>query len=92
MLVIEDRGLSLDHLAAYGTGDQIHIEDPAVHHAGRDRCDARVRWQELRPSLSNRPSTSAEERRARPVLRPCGSAPDCPVDALRVPPTARSAC
>lgn len=48
-LVIEDRGVPLDHIAAYGAGDQIHIEDLAAYLAGRDRCDARARWQELHP-------------------------------------------
>src|SRR4051812_41527323 len=27
ILVIEDRGVPLDHIAAYGAGDQIHLED-----------------------------------------------------------------
>ncbi|MFY0409764.1 hypothetical protein ACI6PP_22370, partial [Solicola sp. PLA-1-18] len=47
-LVVEDRGLPLDHLAAYGAGDQIHVEDLAAHLAGRDRCNPRQRWEELR--------------------------------------------
>lgn len=50
LLVIEDRGVPLDQIAAYGAGDQIHIEDLAAYLAGRDRCDARARWQELQPS------------------------------------------
>jgi uncharacterized protein YndB with AHSA1/START domain len=49
-LVIEDRGVPLDQIAAYGAGDQIHMEDLAAYLAGRDRCDARARWQELQPS------------------------------------------
>ena len=50
VLVIEDRGLPLDHLAAYGAGDQVHVEDLAAYLAGRGRCDARARWQELHPA------------------------------------------
>ena len=50
ILVIEDRGVPLDNIAAYGAGDQIHIEDLAAYLAGRERCDARTRWQELQPS------------------------------------------
>jgi uncharacterized protein YndB with AHSA1/START domain len=50
VLVVEDRGVPLDHIAAYGAGDQIHLEDLAAYLAGRDRCDPRTRWQELQPS------------------------------------------
>lgn len=49
-LVLEHRGVPLAQLAAYGAGDQVHLEDLAAHLAGRDRCDARVRWQELHPA------------------------------------------
>ncbi len=49
LLVLEDRGVPLDHIAAYGAGDQIHVEDLAAYLAGQDRCDARARWQELQP-------------------------------------------
>lgn len=47
ILVIEDRGLPVDQIAAYGAGDQIHVEDLAAYLAGRERCDAPVRWQTL---------------------------------------------
>jgi uncharacterized protein YndB with AHSA1/START domain len=47
VLVIEDRGVPVDQIAAYGAGDQIHVEDLAAHLAGGERCDARARWQEL---------------------------------------------
>lgn len=50
ILVIEDRGVPLDHIAAYGAGDQIHVEDLAAYLAGGERCDARSRWQELHPA------------------------------------------
>ena len=50
VLVIEDRGVPLDQIAAYGAGDQIHVEDLAAYLAGLERCDARARWQELQPA------------------------------------------
>jgi uncharacterized protein YndB with AHSA1/START domain len=50
ILVVEDRGVPLDYIAAYGAGDQIHLEDLAAYIAGRERCDARARWQELHPT------------------------------------------
>ena len=37
-------------IAAYGAGIQVHIEDLAAHIAGRERCDAEARWQELQPA------------------------------------------
>jgi len=49
-LVIEDRGVPLEHIAAYGAGDQIHIEDLAAYLAGGNPRDARARWQELEPA------------------------------------------
>lgn len=53
VLVIEDRGLPLEQIAAYGAGDQIHIEDLAAYLDGRERCDARARWQELHPAYQD---------------------------------------
>ncbi len=50
ILVIEDRGLPLDQIAAYGAGDQVHVEDLAAYLAGCEPCDARARWQELQPA------------------------------------------
>lgn len=47
LLVFEDHGLPPENLAAYASGDQIHLEDLSAHLAGRGRCDARQRWQEL---------------------------------------------
>lgn len=46
-LVWEERGLPLSQLAAYGAGIQVHVEDLAAHIAGRERCDAKTRWDEL---------------------------------------------
>jgi uncharacterized protein YndB with AHSA1/START domain len=50
VLVLEERGLPLDLIAAYGAGIQVHVEDLAAHVAGRDRVDANARWTELFPA------------------------------------------
>ncbi len=50
ILILEERGMPVNLLAAYGAGIQVHIEDLAVHVAGRERCDADARWEELQPS------------------------------------------
>ena len=53
ILVWEERGMPLDHLADYGSGIQVHVEDLAAHLAGRERCDAEARWAELRPAYQD---------------------------------------
>jgi uncharacterized protein YndB with AHSA1/START domain len=50
ILILEERGMPVNLLAAYGAGIQVHIEDLAAHIAGRERCDAEARWEELEPS------------------------------------------
>jgi uncharacterized protein YndB with AHSA1/START domain len=50
ILILEERGMPVNLLAAYGAGIQVHIEDLAAHIAGRERCDADARWQELLPA------------------------------------------
>ncbi len=50
ILVLEERGMLLDHLADYGAGIQVHVEDLAAHLAGRERCDIEARWAELLPA------------------------------------------
>ncbi len=50
ILVLEERGMPLDHLAAYGAGLQVHVEDLAAHIGGRERCDMQQRWAELLPA------------------------------------------
>ncbi len=50
ILVIEERGMPLDQLAAYGAGVQVHVEDLATHIAGRERRDMPERWAELLPT------------------------------------------
>lgn len=49
-LVVEERGLPLGAVAAYGAGWQAHIEDLAAHLAGRPAGDWRARWQQLSPA------------------------------------------
>src|SRR5260370_4508166 len=53
ILVLEERGMPLDLLAAYGAGVQIHVEDLAAYLAGRDRVDAAARWGELQPAYQD---------------------------------------
>lgn len=50
ILVVEERGMPLPHIADYGAGWQVHIEDLAAHLAGRERCDIEKRWAELAPA------------------------------------------
>ncbi len=57
LLVIEDRGVPLEQIAAYAAGDQVHVEDLASYLAGGDRCDARARWQELHPAYQEQAAT-----------------------------------
>jgi len=49
VVVLEFSGLPLAHIAAYGAGDQIHLEDLASYLAGGGPCDARTRWEQLHP-------------------------------------------
>jgi len=49
-LVLEERGLPLDELAAHGAGWQAHVEDLAAHLVGGGRGDWRTRWAELAPT------------------------------------------
>jgi uncharacterized protein YndB with AHSA1/START domain len=50
ILILEERGMPVNLLAAYGAGIQVHIEDLAAHIAGRERCNAEARWEELQPA------------------------------------------
>ena len=50
ILILEQRGMPVELLAAYGAGIQVHIEDLAAHIADRERCDAKARWEELLPA------------------------------------------
>jgi uncharacterized protein YndB with AHSA1/START domain len=53
ILVWEERGMPLDLIAAYGAGIQVHVEDLAAYLAGRERCDAEARWDELMPAYQD---------------------------------------
>ena len=53
ILVWEERGMPVDLLAPYGAGIQVHVEDLAAYFAGRERCDAGARWQELFPAYQD---------------------------------------
>ena len=53
ILVLEERGMPLNLIAAYGAGIQVHVEDLAAHLAGRERCDADARWNELQPAYED---------------------------------------
>lgn len=47
--VVEEQGIPLNLLAAYGDGIQVHIDDLAAHLAGRERGDSDARMNELYP-------------------------------------------
>lgn len=49
-LVIEERGVPADQLAAYGAGWQVHAEDLAAHVAGRERDTDEARWVDMVPA------------------------------------------
>lgn len=49
VLVVEERGMPLDQLAAYGAGVQIHVEDLSDHMAGLERRPTGSRWKALLP-------------------------------------------
>ena len=53
LLAFEERGMPLEQLAAYGAGNQVHVEDLAAHLAGGERCDADMRWNELLPAYQD---------------------------------------
>jgi hypothetical protein len=49
-LVIEERGIPIEHLPGHGSGWQAHVEDLGAHLDGRERQDWPTRWIELTPS------------------------------------------
>ena len=53
ILVWQERGMPVDLLAAYGAGVQVHVEDLAAYLAGRGRCDAEARFDELFPAYQD---------------------------------------
>ena len=50
ILAWEEREIPVNLIAAYGAGVQVHVEDLAAYLAGRDRCDAAARFDELFPA------------------------------------------
>jgi uncharacterized protein YndB with AHSA1/START domain len=50
VLVVEERGIPLEHVAAYGAGAQVHVEDLAAYLAGRERREGPERWAEILPA------------------------------------------
>ena len=50
VVVVEQRGLPLELLWAYGAGLQIHVEDLAAYIVGRERGDTETRFAELEPA------------------------------------------
>jgi hypothetical protein len=50
ILVVEERGLPLPLLPAYGAGVQLHVENLADHVGGRELADPEARWEELLPA------------------------------------------
>ena len=50
VLTVEERGMPVALLAAYGAGIQIHVEHLADHLAGRDLRDTEDLWDRLFPS------------------------------------------
>ena len=50
LLVVEERGMPVEYLAAYGAGVQIHVEDLTAYIGGRGRCDSNARMDELFPA------------------------------------------
>ena len=50
ILILEERGMPMNLLAAYGAGNQVHVEDLAAYLAGRERGDGEARWNELMPA------------------------------------------
>jgi len=72
ILVVEERGMPLDLLAAYGAGVQIHVENLAAHLAGRQPGDTGARWDELLPAyqdLAGNPQWQAERATLTAFLR-----------------------
>ena len=52
-LVWEERRMPLEHVAAYGAGIQVHVEDLIAHLDDRVRCDAEARFGELFPAYQH---------------------------------------
>jgi uncharacterized protein YndB with AHSA1/START domain len=51
-VVWEERGMPIEHLAGYGAGIQVHVEDLADYLAGRERREAEPRFEALYPEYA----------------------------------------
>ncbi|AKU15072.1 SRPBCC family protein [Luteipulveratus mongoliensis] len=49
-MVLEERGLPIEHGPGHGAGWQAHVEDLAAYLAGRPTADWHTRWTELSPA------------------------------------------
>ena len=62
ILAWEEREMPVNLLPAYGAGVQVHVEDLAAHLAGRERCDAAARFDELFPAYRELASGISRQR------------------------------
>jgi hypothetical protein len=74
LLAVEERGMPVNLLAAYGAGVQVHVEDLAAHIAGCERYDAGTRWDELQPAYDDLAANVAAAPRLSPGRRRCPGA------------------
>ena len=58
-LVVEERGIPLEELAAHGAGWHAHPRDLAAYSAGPEPTDWRTRWTEPTLWYVSRPSAPA---------------------------------
>ena len=61
-LVVEERGLPLDELAAHGAGWQAHVEDLGADLARRERTDWRTHGPSSPPPTARRPMPLGDHR------------------------------
>ena len=54
-VVLEEQGMPLEQVAAYGAGDQVHVEDLAAHLEGRSERQTADRWSVLYPGYQALP-------------------------------------
>ena len=54
-IVVEERGMPLAMVAAYGAGTQVHVEDLAAHLEGRSERHTADRWSALYPGYQALP-------------------------------------
>ena len=86
LLVIEDRGVPLDQIAAYGAGDQIHVEIslptwPGANAATRGRGGKNF----TPPTRTWQPTSASETRRVRRRPSACNVLAHPPAEHVRRP-------